>query len=69
MATTQAALGIFGELAELFATSPNRNAILEFRPSKKLQKRATSNGTSMPLDSVPGVLRTPTRAFTLGAGV
>ena len=40
MAITQATRGIFQELADLFAACPSREQMLEFRPSKALQRRA-----------------------------
>jgi hypothetical protein len=40
MPTARAVPDAFQEISELFASSPTRNQVLKFRPSKALQRRA-----------------------------
>jgi hypothetical protein len=40
MTTARATRSVFQELSDLFASDPSRDQILDFRPSKGLQRRA-----------------------------
>ena len=40
LGTTQTAPGIIEELADLFASCPSRDQVLEYRPSQAVQQRA-----------------------------
>ena len=42
MATIRAVPGIFQDLSDLFASGPTREQLLDFRPSKGLQRRASA---------------------------